>query len=84
MQRPAAEAGGLQAIVADVPEPLVCMTTHGRSGVAHTLFGSVAEDVLRRVGVPMLLVGPRVRLELAGSFDTAVGQPVSVALKELA
>jgi len=36
---------------------LVCMTTRGRDGLAR-LTGSVAEDVLRQVDAPVLLVGP--------------------------
>ncbi|MBB6097898.1 nucleotide-binding universal stress UspA family protein [Deinobacterium chartae] len=35
---------------------LVVMSTHGRTGLAHLLLGSVAEGVLHRVGVPVLLV----------------------------
>jgi nucleotide-binding universal stress UspA family protein len=40
---------------------IVCMSTHGRGGVARVLLGSVAEDVLRRVTRPALLVGPHTR-----------------------
>jgi nucleotide-binding universal stress UspA family protein len=35
---------------------LVVMTTHGRSGLGRWVFGSVAEEVLRRVDIPILLV----------------------------
>jgi nucleotide-binding universal stress UspA family protein len=35
---------------------LVAMTTHGRSGLGRLFFGSVAEAVLRRADVPVLLV----------------------------
>jgi nucleotide-binding universal stress UspA family protein len=35
---------------------LIAITTHGRSGVDRMLFGSVAEDVLRRAPCPVLLV----------------------------
>lgn len=35
---------------------LVIMGTHGRSGLDHFFLGSVAEGVVRRVGVPVLLV----------------------------
>jgi nucleotide-binding universal stress UspA family protein len=35
---------------------LIAMSTHGRSGLRRTLFGSVAEAVLRRASVPVLLV----------------------------
>jgi nucleotide-binding universal stress UspA family protein len=32
------------------------MTTHGRSGFAKLLFGSVAEAVLRRAEIPVLMM----------------------------
>ncbi|MDR7438982.1 MAG: universal stress protein, partial [Armatimonadota bacterium] len=35
---------------------LVCMGTHGRSGLAHLLLGSVAEQVVRQSPVPVLTV----------------------------
>ena len=35
---------------------LIVMTTHGRSGLGRWLYGSVAEGVLRRAPVPVLLV----------------------------
>jgi nucleotide-binding universal stress UspA family protein len=35
---------------------LIVMTTHGRTGLSRLLFGSVAESVLRRAGVPVLLI----------------------------
>jgi len=35
---------------------LIVMTTHGRTGVARLLFGSVAEGVLRHADVPVLLM----------------------------
>jgi nucleotide-binding universal stress UspA family protein len=34
---------------------LLCMTTHGRSGVARILLGSIAEEVLRHSPCPVLL-----------------------------
>jgi nucleotide-binding universal stress UspA family protein len=34
---------------------LICMTTHGRSGVARVLLGSIAEEVLRHAPCPVLL-----------------------------
>lgn len=37
---------------------LVAMTTHGRTGLRRLIFGSVAEQVLRRVVVPVLLFCP--------------------------
>jgi nucleotide-binding universal stress UspA family protein len=38
---------------------LIAMATHGRSGVARALLGSVAVGVIRRSGVPVLAVRPR-------------------------
>ncbi len=37
---------------------LIVMGTHGRHGLAHLILGSVAEGVVRRAGVPVLLVRP--------------------------
>ena len=35
---------------------LIVMGTHGRTGLSHTLFGSVAEVVLRHASCPVLMV----------------------------
>ena len=37
---------------------LIVMTSHGRSGIARVVFGSVAEAVLRGCRLPILLVRP--------------------------
>ena len=37
---------------------LVAMATHGRSGLPRLLMGSIAEAVLRRLAIPILLVHP--------------------------
>ena len=37
---------------------LVVMGTHGRKGLEHTIFGSVAGNVVRRAPVPVLVVNP--------------------------
>jgi nucleotide-binding universal stress UspA family protein len=37
---------------------LVIMGTHGRKGLEHTIFGSVAENVVRRSPVPVLTLNP--------------------------
>lgn len=50
--------GAIANLVDQRPDSLVCMTTHGRSGIPRALLGSVAEEALREVGVPILLVGP--------------------------
>ncbi|WP_407543461.1 universal stress protein (plasmid) [Deinococcus radiomollis] len=35
---------------------LIVMATHGRTGMAHLIHGSVAEDVMKHVTVPTLLI----------------------------
>jgi nucleotide-binding universal stress UspA family protein len=38
---------------------VIAVGTHGRSGLQHAIFGSVAEQVVRRASVPVLVVGPQ-------------------------
>jgi len=38
---------------------LIAMATHRRSGVGRLVFGSVADFVLRELGMPMLVVKPQ-------------------------
>jgi nucleotide-binding universal stress UspA family protein len=45
--------------VAAVGADLIVMTTHGRGGLARAWLGSVADDLIRRVTVPVLLVRPQ-------------------------
>ena len=35
---------------------LIAMTTHGRSGLTRLVFGSMAEAVLRRAAIPVLML----------------------------
>jgi len=44
--------------VADEGIDLVVMSTHGRTGIARMLFGSVARDVMECINVPVLLIQP--------------------------
>ena len=37
---------------------LVAMTTHGRTGLSRVVFGSVAEKVLHKMSVPIMLLRP--------------------------
>ena len=37
---------------------MVIMGTHGRTGVEHVIFGSVAENVVKKSPVPVLVVHP--------------------------
>jgi nucleotide-binding universal stress UspA family protein len=75
---------GLKVVIADVADPLVCMSTHGHSGLVEAMIGSMAEEAIRTIGVPMLLVGPNVEVRLATRFDTLVvctdGTPTARAI----
>ena len=46
------------ATATEVQASLIAMATHGRTGLSHLLLGSVAERVLHRARVPVLLVRP--------------------------
>jgi len=37
---------------------LICIATHGRSGLGRVVFGSVADSVLRKSGLPILVIKP--------------------------
>jgi universal stress protein A len=48
-------------ILAEIDEndyDLVAMATHGHSLVGEILFGSVSRTLKRRIGIPLLLIGP--------------------------
>lgn len=40
----------------DLPADLIILGTHGRTGIAHALLGSVAERVVRRASCPVITV----------------------------
>jgi nucleotide-binding universal stress UspA family protein len=63
---------GLEYVVAGADSPVVCMSTHGRSGVVEALLGSVAEEIARTIHAPMLLVGPAADLDAGSRFDATV------------
>ena len=46
------------ALSHDVGAELIIMRTHGRAGLERAVFGSVAEEVLKKADVPLLLVRP--------------------------
>jgi nucleotide-binding universal stress UspA family protein len=37
---------------------VIAMTTHGRSGLARAVLGSVADSVVRKSGLPVLVINP--------------------------
>lgn len=51
---------------------LIAMSTHGRSGLARLVMGSVADDVVRHSELPVLLVRPQpVNSEMPAHSNTA-------------
>jgi nucleotide-binding universal stress UspA family protein len=71
---------------------LVVMCTHGRGGLGRVLFGSIAQQVIRRGRTPVLLVRPtagggappfacrRIVVPLDGNPEHAVALPLAAAL----
>jgi nucleotide-binding universal stress UspA family protein len=51
---------------------LIIMGTHGRSGIAHVLIGSVAEQVARAAPCPVLLVRERKRVAIEPEIPATV------------
>jgi nucleotide-binding universal stress UspA family protein len=41
------------------PVDLIALSTHGRSGLGRIVFGSVADQVLRESGLPILVIKPQ-------------------------
>jgi len=62
----------LSAVIYRQDIDLVVLGTHGRSGLKKLVLGSVAEQVLRRAGCPVLTVGPHINATLSttGEFHT--------------
>lgn len=49
---------GLGDVIEDDRADLVVMATHGRTGLSRTWVGSVADELIHRLNVPLLLVRP--------------------------
>jgi len=73
-----------ELIAASKPGDLYVIASHGRSGIARWFMGSVAEEVVRRSSVPVLLIkaasysGTQSGLSLAGAVTGA--PPTEAAL----
>jgi len=79
---------GIRSVVDDAEDPIVCMATHGRGRVGAAILGSVAQDVVRTVDAPVVLVGPHTDVERhPGDGPLLVchdGAPASSAVVEAA
>ena len=49
-------AAGILDLAQEAPDSMVIMTTHGRSGIGRWVLGSVADRVVRKAGVPVLMI----------------------------
>ncbi len=56
--RPHFPGSGISEYAAGHQDAVLCMTTHGHSGVADILLGGVADEVVRSAAGPVVLVGP--------------------------
>ena len=63
-------------------DDVLVMSTHGRSGVGRALLGSVAEEVLNRTGMPVVLVGPHTEVDsfAGGTLGIAIDATATSAL----
>jgi len=59
--RPAPAGHAILGYARDNSIDLICLATHGRSGLGRTVFGSVTDQVLRDSGLPALLFRPQDR-----------------------
>jgi len=62
-------ASALVGAAQDEPDAVVVMTTHARRGLAQAIFGSVAEEVIRRTEVPLVLGGPAFDVQAASRVE---------------
>jgi nucleotide-binding universal stress UspA family protein len=72
-------AAAIRARAGELGSCLVCMSTHGRTGLAGALLGSVASEVFEHLAGPVVVVGPAVRPARgpAGADALAAGSVVA-------
>jgi nucleotide-binding universal stress UspA family protein len=51
--------GTIADLVESFPDPVICMTAHGRGALSRAIVGGVTEQTLECVSCPVLLVGPQ-------------------------
>ncbi len=73
--RPGRPSAAVQSLAEEYGTDLIVMGTHGRTGVAHLLMGSVAEQVVRSAPCPVLTVG-KTKEPVAATLP--LGVPVQV------
>ncbi len=73
--RPGRAVPAILEMAAEAASDLIIMGTHGRSGVAHLLMGSVAEQIVRAAPCPVLSVG-----RLRAAVEETVPLPLGLAI----
>jgi nucleotide-binding universal stress UspA family protein len=68
------EASGILEAARQHSATLIAMATHGRTGLAHFVFGSVTEQVLRESEIPVLVLR---------SFEEVAASAVRVSAREI-
>ncbi|MGZ8805092.1 MAG: universal stress protein [Microbacterium sp.] len=66
------------------PGSIICMATHGRSGLAEVVLGSVAEAAVRGAEGPVLLVGPNVETSPASASPMVIAVDSSSTAEAIA
>ena len=66
-EHPAAAA--IATVMGSVPDPVLCMATHGWGAIRTSVLGSVGEDVVRTLGAPFLLVGPHAAADRGSTLE---------------
>ena len=56
----------LAAYCAEQDIDLVVMTTHGRGGLSRAWLGSVADELVRRINIPLMLLRPSAKAPMCG------------------
>ena len=48
------EEEGIRAFGQEIGADIIALSTHGRTGISHLLFGSIAEEVANHASIPVL------------------------------
>jgi nucleotide-binding universal stress UspA family protein len=61
---------------------LIAIATHGRGGLGRVVLGSVADAVLRRAGVPVLLYRPSAETACVGYASVGLSTKQAIGIEE--
>lgn len=69
-------AGVLELAIREAGADLVVMSTHGRGGLRRSVFGSVADQLIHRTELPILLVPPRCEMAWEARLPSQILVPL--------